>query len=404
MKVSHNSSRRQGFAGHNDRMFDTSKAEHIDRERLKDNRYWCVYEGMGFEEAEETFYEEHYGQMIRGQNQYRQEKLDAGDYLRMPRYCPEELILQIGNVVETVRDPAVFDACFDQYIQYLEEWNREHGGHMHVLDYAIHKDEATIHAHIRRVWDYTGKDGEARIGLNRALKEAGVPLPEPGMPEGRRNNRKMEFDRMMRGRWIEICEERGIIVDKAPVKARHQHISDYKRDRRMEEIRRSRKNIRIVRELVKDSLGEIPDENRAVSGDGKGYVRKIAEEYAALRQAAERMASDRDEEKRKREETAAARARAGKAQEQARMLREANGELEREISRLKEEIAKAGDGLLADVMQKGMQAVRKSEMIGAAGQAYDASRYGSVCEAMDSLEASCMAGGWEREDGGREEL
>ena len=86
------------------------------------------------------------------------------------------------------------------------------------------------------------------------------------------------------------------------------------------------------------------------------------------------------------------------------MLREANGELEREISRLKEEIAKAGDGLLADVMQKGMQAVRKSEMIGAAGQAYDASRYGSVCEAMDSLEASCMAGGWEREDGGREEL
>lgn len=124
---------------------------------------------MGFEEAEETFYEEHYGQMIRGQNQYRQEKLDAGDYLRMPRYCPEELILQIGNVDETVRDPAVFDACFDQYIQCLEEWNREHGGHMHVLDYAVHKDEATIHAHIRRVWDYTGKDGEARIGLNRAL-------------------------------------------------------------------------------------------------------------------------------------------------------------------------------------------------------------------------------------------
>lgn len=29
MKVSHNSSRRQGFASHNDRMFDTSKAEHI---------------------------------------------------------------------------------------------------------------------------------------------------------------------------------------------------------------------------------------------------------------------------------------------------------------------------------------------------------------------------------------
>ena len=85
MKVSHNNSRTQGSASHNDRTFDVWKADHIDLSRLGDNRYWCVYEGMGFEAAERKYYEEHYGQMIHDQNRYRAEKLDAGDYLRMGR-------------------------------------------------------------------------------------------------------------------------------------------------------------------------------------------------------------------------------------------------------------------------------------------------------------------------------
>ncbi len=402
MKVSHNNSRNQGSASHNDRTFDVRKADHIDQSKMKDNRYWCVYEGMDFGEAEKKFYEEHYGQMIHDQNRYRPEKLDVDDYLRMSRYCPEELILQIGNVDDTVRDPVVFDACFDQYMACLEEWNREHGGHMHVLDYAVHKDEATIHAHIRRVWDYTAKDGTARIGLDRALKEAGVPLPEPAMPEGRRNNRKMAFDRMMRGRWIGICEDHGITVDKVPKRARHQHISDYKRDRRIEEIERSRGNTRMVGELVRNTLGEIPEEKRVISEDGKGYVCLSMEEYEALRQAAVRMVLDKSEAERKDEEASAAKVRTEKARGQAGLLREGNGELEREIGRLKEEITKAGEGLLPDVVREGMQAIREPgkqelEILGAEGQAYDASRYTSVYEAMDSLEEAYLNRGQEHE-------
>lgn len=395
MKVSHNNSRTQGSASHNDRTFDVRKAGHIDMERLKDNRYWCVYEGMSFGDAERKFYEERYGQMIHDQNRHRPEKLDVDDYLRMSRYCPEELILQIGSVGDTVSDPAVFDACFDRYMECLEEWNREHGGHMHVLDYAVHKDEATIHAHIRRVWDYDGKDGEKRIGLDHALREAGVQPPEPGMPEGRRNNRKMAFDRMMRERWIGICEEHGITVDKEPRKARHQRIDDYKRDRRVEEIARSRENTRLVGELVEGALGGAPEGKRVVSGDGKAYVRLSADEYEALTQAAARMVLDRDETGRKEVETEAARARAGEARALAEAIKEENGGLEKEIGKLKEEIARAGGGLLADVIREGRQAVLgpeglEIEAFGAAGQAYDASRYRSVYEAMDSLEEAYL--------------
>ena len=395
MKVSHNNSRTQGSASHNDRTFDIRKADHIDVSRLGDNRYWCVYEGMNFEDAEVKFYEEHYGRMIRDQNQLRPEKLDAVEYLKMSRYRPEELILQIGSMGDTIKDPAVFDACFDSYMEYLDQWNRMHGGHMHVLDYAIHKDEATVHAHIRRVWDYTGKDGEKRIGLNRALKEAGVPLPDPDMPEGRRNNRKMTFDRMMREKWIGICEEHGITVDKVPARARHQHIDDYKRDRYIEAITKSQQNTRAVEELVEKTLGQIPEEKRVTGGNGETYVRLSAEEYESLSLAAARMVSDKEAAKRKEAEAEAARERAGAARKRADLIREENGRLEREINKVKGEVAKAGGSLLTDVMQQGWQAVREPDerelgAFGAAGQAYDTSRYQSVYEAMDRLEQTYL--------------
>lgn len=329
--------------------------------------------------------------MVQQQNRNRPEKLDIDDYLKMSRYCPEELILQIGNVDETIKDPAVFDACFDEYMKYLEEWNKDHGNHMHVLNYAVHKDEATIHAHIRRVWDYTAKDGSARIGLDRALKEAGVQPPEQGLPEGRHNNRKMAFDRMMRARWIEICEERGITVDKMPKKARHLKIDDYKRDRHIEAIEHSKGNVRMVGELVKEALGEIPEEKKTVAGDGRRYVCLPAEEYEALRRAAIQMGLDKEEAERKEQEASEARLRAEEVKVRAAQIQEGNWGLQAEIGRLKRQIGEGGPGFLADVLREGMQVVREPdgrelEVLGGAGQAYDVLRYASVYEAMDSLE------------------
>ena len=151
MKVSHTNTRKQGSASHNDRSFDVRKADHIDPDRMKANRYWCIYDDLTFEEAEKRFYEENYQHMLESRNAKAYNKpLTMDDLMNMPRYCPEELILQIGKVGDRPVDPQVFDACFDQYMTQMDEWNRTHGGHMHVLDYAVHKDEATIHAHIRR--------------------------------------------------------------------------------------------------------------------------------------------------------------------------------------------------------------------------------------------------------------
>ena len=55
---------------HNDRNFNISHAEHIDPERVKNNRYWnwTGNPKMSFEDAEIAFYEKHIKQHLDAQN------------------------------------------------------------------------------------------------------------------------------------------------------------------------------------------------------------------------------------------------------------------------------------------------------------------------------------------------
>ena len=230
------------------------------------------------------------------------------------------------------------------------------------------------------------------------MKEAGVRLPDPGRPEGRRNNRKMMFDRMMRERWIGICEEHGIKVDRVPQKGRHQKIDDYKRDRYIEAIERSRMNTHMVGEIVKEALGEIPADKLVTMDDGAKYVSLPAEEFGELKRAAEQMALDKEDEVRKDREAAAALERADRINAEAEAMRESNARFEAEIMKLREKISSAG--ILADVVREGMKAIREPgglelEAMGAAGQAYDASKYASVYEAMDWLVGAYLERAWE---------
>ena len=91
--------------------------------------------------------------------------------------------------------------------------------------------------HIRRVWDYTDRDGLCRLGQAKALQAAGVPLPDPNKPTGRFNNRKMTFDSMARSWWQECCREQGwdIETDARP-DMRHKSKQDYIRDQMAAEI------------------------------------------------------------------------------------------------------------------------------------------------------------------------
>lgn len=231
--TSHNG--RFGTAKHNGRNFDLSKAEHIDQERTKDNFYWTWDRrgqrgGQGFEACEMRYYEQRFGAALAAQNERHirsrhEERIKTmEDWLTSRNTRPEESIYQIGDMRVKI-SPKRFRAAAGELLNWLNDWSDKHGHPYQVLDAAGHMDEASPHMQVRRVWQWQDADGNWQIGQNKALEAAGVPLPEPGKPVGPTNNRKITFDRMVREKWIEICEKHGYEIERTPNEEHTEHQS-----------------------------------------------------------------------------------------------------------------------------------------------------------------------------------
>ena len=205
---------------HNDRQFDIRNAEHIDPERVKNNRYWnwTGNPETTFEAAERAFYEKHIRRHLDAQNaRYRAQRhaeraKTMDEYRKSPQTCPEEVILQIGKLGDTI--PADMMA---RIIQEQINWEQKTFPGVRVLDVALHMDEqGAPHIHERRAWIYTDRDGNLAISQNKALEQMGVELPNPNKPRSRFNNRKMTFSRICREHLLQICREHGLEIEDIP--------------------------------------------------------------------------------------------------------------------------------------------------------------------------------------------
>lgn len=178
-------------AKHNDRRFDVENSEHIDAERTKMNVYWDCYQGYSlqndkderarftFTEIEKAYYVEKYSDHVDGA-------------------VSADVLAQVSA-------------------EYFEEFNRRYGSHVHILDWALHLDEATPHIHERHVFDAVNQYGELCPQQDRALEELGFELPKPNEKKGKYNNRKMVFDEECRKLFISICQNHGLTIDVEPV-------------------------------------------------------------------------------------------------------------------------------------------------------------------------------------------
>lgn len=205
---------------HNDRQFDIRNAEHIDPERVKDNRYWnwTGNPETTFEAAEIAFYEKHISAHLDAQNarykaqRHAERAKTMDEYRRSPQTCPEEVILMIGKAGDTI--PADMMA---RIIQEQINWEQKQFPGVRVLDVALHMDEqGAPHIHERRAWVYTDRDGNLAISQNKSLEQMGVELPNPDRPRGRFNNRKQTFSRMCREHLLQICREHGLEIEEIP--------------------------------------------------------------------------------------------------------------------------------------------------------------------------------------------
>lgn len=269
MRVSAQNSRR-GSAKHNDRKFDLDKATHIDLDRSKDNIFisWRGRQSESFEADELLYYEQNFRFALDEKNskavrQGHAERVKTmAEFLSSKKTCPEESIYQIGDKdTHATHDQLL--RCYQKFLSFQLNWSREHGDPFKVLNSALHMDEVSPHVHQRRVWQYHDPEGKLQVGQEKALKEAGIELPDPQSPEGRYNNRKMTFDKIMREKWLDICQEQGLDIERVPLCDGRHHLDkeDFIRQKQKDLLKETDRLIEkhdalvdIITELQKDNL------------------------------------------------------------------------------------------------------------------------------------------------------
>lgn len=278
---------------HNDRSFNISHAEHIDPERVKLNRYWnWTGKEITFEDAERAFYEKYIRQHLDAQNaRYRAQRhaeraKTMDEYRKSPQTCPEEVILQIGKMGDTI--PADMMA---RIIQEQINWEQQQFPGVKVLDVALHMDEqGAPHIHERRAWVYTDRDGNLAISQNKSLEQMGVELPNPDKPRGRFNNRKQTFSRMCREHLLQICREHGLQIAEIPQEKSKsgRTMEDYKAgeaEKKAAEAERRRQFSERAAESTEKQAESARDTARSYEEHAEQVARQINNEYGELADA-----------------------------------------------------------------------------------------------------------------------
>ena len=271
---------------HNDRSFNLSNAEHIDSQNANYNILWDCYHGftnlemrnnvelaVHFEEVERLFYLEHYDDYCLAQHERNHknghpERNREPDSLRLDkRTCPEESIIQIGNMDNQI--PA--ELFFKIALEYFKEFNDRFGEYVHIIDWALHVDESTPHIHERHVFDCENQYGEIMPQQEKALEKLNIDLPFPNKVPGKHNNRKMKFDSICRCLLIDVAKKYGIDIAEEPIYGGREYLEkqDYIRQKLNADI--AEQNIKL-----KKKESELEEINLKIS-DAEKFADDVAE-------------------------------------------------------------------------------------------------------------------------------
>ncbi len=252
-------------AAHNDRDFEIDKASHIDIARSIENVYGNIYndENLKFKDLEARYYKEHYSARLDEINKKAIKNHHSNLVQNMTKYMsnhgPEELLLQIGGKNDYI-DPDLFKSCVQDFLKEMEKYSE----HCHILDYAIHFDEKTPHAHIRKVWDYTNESGNLDVSKDKALRALGIDVPYQDQPEGRFNCRSITFDKMCRDTWTKIAEEHGFVIEKTTERQfnpdrEDMNIVQFKQEMAEEDLKLSQERMAAIQELEREYNEKVVD-------------------------------------------------------------------------------------------------------------------------------------------------
>lgn len=205
----------KGSCNHNDRSFNTDKAEHLKEGSvyvysMGSDGQWesCPTGHYELDRREKQRYKHLFGQHFDNVNaRYREqghgEKVKSLEHHRKGRYAPIETIFQIGKEGEW-QDP---NSLLSAVNNTLGKMKQRLGDNMELLSIAIHCDEQSIHVHARWVIVAHDKNGLLVPDKENGLKEANVELPEPDKKSSRDNNRMVAFTDYSRNLWYDEVDK-----------------------------------------------------------------------------------------------------------------------------------------------------------------------------------------------------
>lgn len=249
-------------AKHNDRNYDVSHSKHVDSRRSVNNRIWHYYpdENLTFEEAEQKYYENTFTNYLQAKNEryirgHHKERVQSmEDYRKNARTCPEETIMQIGNVDNgSVSPDELWKLCQEQI-----EWESNTFPNVVVLDVALHVDEeGSPHIHERKVW-VSDDDGIFQVNQNKALEAMGIERPDMSKKKDRYNNPKMTYSQLVREHFIELCRAHGIEIEEIPKEASETGLTltEYKHRREKEKLEQTEQKLSEVTEELGRAIEE----------------------------------------------------------------------------------------------------------------------------------------------------
>ena len=217
-----------GSVAHNERKFI---AENVDGERTQNNIVYC-------KENIRTVYHKLFDDAVKRHNekQTRSDRQIKNYYKKISQDSKQEkpfheIIVQIGdkdNMGAMTQNGQLAKEILDEYMKGFQDRNPQ----LYVFSAHLHMDEATPHLHIDFVpFTTEGKRKlDTRVSLKGALKQQGF------IGTGRNDTERAQWAEFEKEVLSKIMLERGIEWDQKGTHEKHKTVSQFKRDKLIEEV------------------------------------------------------------------------------------------------------------------------------------------------------------------------
>ena len=238
-------------ANHNTKTETRNQERHIDHSRTEQNinlqftaegkvRRCGSFDAKAFELSR---YEELYGPGQEAKNaRYIQDGhpercKSVADIYASRRTAPLETIIQLGSRDTDIDPQERKEKLMGAAAELISNMQKRWGDNLHFLTLSLHNDEGVEHIHARLSFSATDKFGQRVPNQAQAFEAMGIQRPDPTAKEGKYNCPLITFSELIRQEFYDLCEKRGIVIDREVKNPSQKHLSvlEYK-CKRMEEV------------------------------------------------------------------------------------------------------------------------------------------------------------------------